>query len=783
MQVRTSRTVMIRNKVVSAIMITILICSMCSTAYAGVKYDVNFDASVIPGTPGSGANEWQIMYGGYAGSHNGSDVSESFDNKANVSYSDDNAVRMTKNVISTDKENEFIMHLNIEPQVSWEDILQLNTLMVTNANKAVSPPNWPEAGQPSYLRPEKSSDYSVPVQIEYYAMEKGKKISIAKTTMYSSTQEVPNGAYGVGNPLLEPSGGTFDAGNNFNLKETGNEGISTAEIDISTVYKKYELSMQNVYPKTAKEQLGKHILINEKSLNYDGGKCSVSNDVVNWTLPDKDLGLLPYKIDSKGNVSPSGVLRKLENGKSTYYREDAYRMSYRFTLTVEDDDFISCGSADSSNDITAKYALQTIKSPDSLNDKKRGGMITYKVNGNNGTGYYKAPYIKGLLYNLEFQKVIEASKVPLEGVEFTIERKSGGNYHSENVVFSDVKLSGKDGWTKFRNMPWGEYTIKETAYQEGNEFQNSYLKQDLPRVIASVKIGQVINGSALIDDHDSLHECDAAGDVENQLFILKEGTVENAPYRAKVTICKKVKFYDDISDKLKSSAFAIKTASKDIYLKPESEDVKLAFIDEETSLKHNEKVTYDLMVPENGGTLMLEEIIPEKIRGNIVFGSITAAANEGSLPAGSLKEKKQGCSLEVMPGSDITVTVTNIPVGKVYIKNVTENYRSELADDAVIIQAVSSDDGSGKVDSQTVLKHNETSPAIKVTEPTEITVTQILPKEYTFSDITLAGGGQLKENHVTVNPGEVVTVAVHNRYENIPFFHVSDTIKNSLKWK
>lgn len=87
------------------------------------------------------------------------------------------------------------------------------------------------------------------------------------------------------------------------------------------------------------------------------------------------------------------------------------------------------------------------------------------------------------------------------------------------------------------------------------------------------------------------------------------------------------------------------------------------------------------------------------------------------------------------------------------------------------------------MDSQTVLKHNETSPAIKVTEPTEITVTQILPKEYTFSDITLAGGGQLKENHVTVNPGEVVTVAVHNRYENIPFFHVSDTIKNSLKWK
>ena len=64
--------------------------------YTKVTFEHNFDSSVLPTTPGNGVNEWQIIRGGYKGRYTtGQDVSDSFDKNANVSYSNDNAVRMT----------------------------------------------------------------------------------------------------------------------------------------------------------------------------------------------------------------------------------------------------------------------------------------------------------------------------------------------------------------------------------------------------------------------------------------------------------------------------------------------------------------------------------------------------------------------------------------------------------------------------------------------------------------------------------------------------------------
>lgn len=771
------------NKSVLFICITcLLLCSIYEPSFASISYNKNFDAAVLPAIPASGANEWQIIRGGYIGNYDGSDVSKNFDNKANVSYSNDNAVRLTKNVISTDTENEFLMYLCIEPQVSWEDILQLNTIMVTNANKNVKPPEWPSAaGHPSFLKPEKNGNYTVPVQIEYYAVENGKRITLAKVIMYADTQEVPKGAYGIGNPLLEPSGGTFSADNNFNLKPTGNSGISTAEIDISSIYKKYDFATQKVYPQELKDQTGNHILLDINSLNYDGGTCTYQNGIVNWTLPQDDPGLLPYVIDTDGKVTPSGVLRSLENGKATYYRERAYQMSYKFTLTVNDDNFISCGTAQGTDDISAEYAVQTNISPDSPSNKEYGGTVTYKTSGITGTGHLKSPYIKGLLYNLEFQKVIEGSDIPLEGVVFKIERKSTGNSHSEEIKFSDIKTTGSDGWIKFHNMPWGEYVITETAYQDNNKLQNDYLEQELPREIATVKVGQVINGDALTSDHDSLHHCDESDDTRNQLFILQNGKVTNTPYRAKLTIKKEVRHYDNLSAELKNTSYVMKTDSDNCYIKPEENHSKLHFLDENDSIAHQETLTYDLIVPKSGGKVNLEEIIPNQIKGNIVFDNISLTVNSGSTSAGSFELKNSGCSMEILPGNDITLTVTNIPVGKVCIKTVTDNYRSELAGDSSIVEAISAKDTDEKINTQTVLQHNETSSVIRITEPTTLDISETLPKEYSFSGITLKGGGQLSDTSVTVNPGEEVTITVHNSYTGKPFFHVSDAVSNIFK--
>ena len=752
--------------------------------YTKVTFDHNFDSSVLPTTPGNGVNEWQIIRGGYKGRYTtGQDVSDSFDKNANVSYSNDNAVRMTKNVISTDTENEFHMYLNVEPQVSWEEILQLNTIIVSHNNRPLSPPAYPAGGGKSEtFSPVKAGNYQTPINFVYYANSNGKKIILAKIVMYATSNSVPNGGIGIGNPLLSGSG-SFYAHNNFDL----DKGTATAEIDISTLYEKYEFSTKKVQVNNVQDQVNDLMKVYEDSFNFDGGSCSLVGNVINWTMPTKDLGLLPYKQGADGKITPVGVKRTLSNGKVTYYRQEAYQLSYKFSLDVQNENFTSATSKNSANNISAEYAVQTNKSPDDASDKEKGGKVTYTTNGQTGTGDFKSPYIKGLLYDLEFQKVVEGSKVPLAGVTFTIERQAGGSTYSEQIVYTDTKVTGEDGWIKFHNLPWGTYTIKEISYKDGDEFQTNYLNaSDLPKELGTVQIGEVINSTALTENHSSGHSGDTSSDVKNRLFVFQNGTVENTPNRARITVVKNVNSYDSISEALKSQKYTVNVKSSGnmkIYEKPGTQDDKLDSLNRQQQLGHQETVTYDLIVPKNGGTINLQEVIPESIKNKVVFDSATVTANAGSTALGSVTEKDQGCEVTVLPGNDLTVTITNTPVGTVKIKKVIDNYQKELAEDAFIIQAESADDNGTSVNTEAVLKHNESSGTITIKKTTTLNINEIVPKEYSLSKITILGGGTLNGNQVTVNPGENVTVTVHNTYSGKPFFHVADAIKNQFKWK
>lgn len=752
--------------------------------YTKVTFDHNFESSVLPTTPGNGVNEWQIIRGGYKGRYTtGQDVSDSFDANANVSYSDDNAVRMTKNVISTNTENEFHMYLNVEPQVSWEEILQLNTIIVSHNNRPLSPPAYPAGGGKSEtFSPVKTGNYKTPINFVYYANSNGKKIILAKIVMYATSNSVPNGGIGIGNPLLSGSG-SFYAHNNFDL----DQGTATAEIDISTLYEKYEFSTKKVQVNNVQDQVNDLMKVYEDSFNFDGGSCSLSGNVINWIMPTNDLGLLPYEQGADGKITPVGVKRTLPNGKVTYYRQEAYQLSYKFSLDVQNENFTSATSKNSANNISAEYAVQTNKSPDDVSNKEKGGKVTYTTNGQTGTGDFKSPYIKGLLYDLEFQKVVEGSKVPLAGVTFTIERQAGGSTYSEQIAYTDTKATGEDGWIKFHNLPWGTYTIKEISYKDGDEFQTNYLNTgDLPKELGTVQIGEVINSTALTENHSSGHSGDTSSDVKNRLFVFQNGTVENTPNRARITIVKNVNSYDSIPEALKSQKYTVNvksTGNMKIYEKPGIQDDKLDSLNRQQQLGHQETVTYDLIVPKNGGTINLQEVIPESIKNKVVFDSVNVTANAGSTDLSSVTEKDQGCEVTVLPGNDLTVTITNTPVGTVKIKKVIDNYQKQLAEDAFIIQAESADDNGASVNTEAVLKHNESSGTIAIKKTTTLNIAEIVPKEYSLSEITVSGGGTLNGNQVTVNPGENVIITVHNTYSGKPFFHVADAIKNQFKWK
>lgn len=734
-----------------------------------------FDSSVLPQNPGNGKNQWQVMQGTYAGRYQeGDDVSEEFDTQTNAAYSGDNAIRMTKNVISTDIENEFLMYLNVEPQVSWQEIMKLNTIIVANNNALPDGTGYPNKANCSQLLPEPTVSYDVPVKITYYYTENGRRVDLATVTMYANTNKVPNGSIGIGNLLFGEN--AFYSANQFNLVN------GETEIDITNLHESYDFSTGNVKGQSVTDQLGEHIKLKPESFNYDGGSVETSGDVIHWNLPTDNLGDLSFESkDLNGviNVTPKNVVKRtLRDGKITYYRQETYRMSYGFSLRVTDKDFVSSALANSNDDTKAEYAVQTNKSPDDPSDTIKGGQVTYQVGTDTGkTGDFNSPYIKGLLYNVEFQKFLEGSKIPLSGIKFELNRITNGNSYSEQIQCSKSDKTDGEGRIKFHDLPWGQYEITEVSFNENDSFQKNYIQETLPKEIETVSIGKVINENALKIEHGGIHTLDAEKDQKNQLFLFQDGEVENTPYRAKVTIKKTVNSYANLSPELQNQIYTMKLTSSDVYLKPSESQRSLDRMDEMGQIKHEETLTYEVIVPKDGGTISLEEAIPDAVKDSIVYGRTVVTKNAGSTEIMASTPLKQGCSLKVMPGNDVTICVENDPVGTIRIKKEIDNYQECLKDDEFMVQV----SGAG-ISSEVVLKNGETSGAILIKESGTVYIDEIVPMEYTFERLTIEREGSetsgVSGNSITVQPGSHITVVVHNNYQWKPYFHAFDSVRN-----
>ena len=151
------------NKTLSAVVALTLVVALLAGYVPQDTYAADpvheFQGTWLPTTPKSGENEWQIINGSFPGSYDGRDVTKGWDTDSNASYSIGDGstadVRMTNPVISTPTENEFVMYTSIEPRVSWQEVLELNTIECTNSGNGVTPPAWLDSGHPSYLRPDR----------------------------------------------------------------------------------------------------------------------------------------------------------------------------------------------------------------------------------------------------------------------------------------------------------------------------------------------------------------------------------------------------------------------------------------------------------------------------------------------------------------------------------------------------------------------------------------------------------------------------------------------------
>lgn len=702
-------------------------------------------------------NQWQIVAEGYSGREQSSKKGYDIDKDGS------NDIFYQKNVVSTDIENEFRVYLGVTKRMTWDELLAECDFAVTTAKKYKTEgqlvPENDIKGNSGIISPGMGAgtlnDRNYQATVTF---TRGGKTVHTYTGWYHGP--TPNCSNGTGFIMMPTIGKALAASIGVNLHEGSNGTGGTLDyvINLDTMASQnIHFSVEDIVVDSVKDTMGDFITY--EGVEHSDGSCTY----------DDAARMLTWTPESNG---VTGV-QVTENGGLTGYHYNIHQLVYKAQLNVEKADFRSC----------AQKMNSTVNDPESCQVNQQA-ILSCHI-GTNGSGQVamQVPYVRGLLYDLEFQKVVEESKITLEGIRFTVTRKAGGSTYAEQLSYTAEEVTGSDGWIKFHNLPWGEYTITETAYQEGNDFQNNYLDQTLPKEIAAVSIGQILNGSALTDEHQNIHGCDRTEDLSNKLFVYYNSKaknapiVENTPYRAKVTIQKIVNEYDSLSVELQASEYKMQINSEDIYIKPASDSKQAEYLQKEAALKHQDTVTYDLLVPKNGGTLNLSEVIPDTMKNKIVFGGVQVTAHTDSTAFGTCTEQEQGCILTVLPGNDITITVTNIPVGKIYIQKEISNYRTELANDEFVIQAVSADGGT-LVNTQVVLKHGQTSAPILIKQTATINLTEILPKEYTLSGIRLSGGGTLQGSQITVQPGEEVTVTLSNTYSGKSFFHVSKAMTN-----
>lgn len=701
-------------------------------------------------------NEWQIVSEKYSGREQSNKQAYDIDRDGigDVYYQ--------KNVIPTGVENEFRVYMGITKKMSWDELLAESDFGVTTSGKYKTEGALEDTvvGNDSLISPGRSAsggnEYEATV-----TFTRGGKVVHIYTGWYHGT--TPNCSNGTGFIELKSLNKYLIASCQVNLHNGsgGTGGELSYTIDLDTMEKNNILfAAEDIIVDSVQDTMGNYVTY--EGIESCDGTGEYSGDMLTW------------KPASNGT---SGV-QVSEGGKLTGYHYNIHQLVYKVHLKAEQEGFNSC--AQNMNSSVGDKESYQVNQQAILNSH----MGTYS-----GNTQFQVPYVRGLLYDLEFQKTVKGSKVPVSGIQFTAARKQEGSLIAETLSRSDQQTTDNDGWIKFHNLPWGTYTLQELAGSEGS-FQDEYLSGTEQNNEYEVKIGKVINGSALSGDHGTGHSVDQSSDINNMLFQYNGNAVfENTPNTAKVTIKKVVNEYGRLSDGLKDQGYSIKTTSagdKDIYLQPETTDTSLKKLaDKEKILKHEESETYNLIVPKEGGVISLEEVLPDEIMNKINFYSAEITQNNGSTAVGEVTPEAQGCKVTVLPGNDLTITITNEPVfeGIIKIQKIIDNYQSGLSEDAFIIRAKSANDNGTSVNTEVVLKHQETSGTIKIDQTTTLDISEVIPKEYSMSQITLSGGGSLNGNQVTVDPGENVVVTVHNTYSGKPFFHAADAIKNIFKGK
>lgn len=181
----------------------------------------------------------------------------------------------------------------------------------------------------------------------------------------------------------------------------------------------------------------------------------------------------------------------------------------------------------------------------------------------------------------------------------------------------------------------------------------------------------------------------------------------------------------------------------------------------------------------NGGTVKLRNGEHITVEGLPAGAEYAVAESESAKYVIKEVSNRTG---EIPKNASITAAFVNEPKkeAKLYIKKVIDGDTTNLTDDEFIINV-----NGGAVDTDVVLKHNDTSSAILFKEDTTVSISEIIPMEYSMESIGVIEKGSttetsLSESTYDIKLGDEVTIVVHNSYEYKPYFHDFDTVTNNF---
>ena len=380
-------------------------------------------------------NNWQIVDQGFAGS-----TSE------HKKTSDDEMVRVQKNVVPTDVENEFLVYLSMDMNSWWQNFFERAQYKATTSNGS-------HKLEPGTIVSSVGGNMDVTVSTQSGSWSNIFTIKDDKGNVLAEMPLYFNQANNI-TVFLEVGGKYLLLGVDIDAQSgAGKQVILSADTmeEINKLTKQYSVDLISVT-----DTMGDYIEFQGVVNNTADTKVGVAADKKSFTW---DVSSVKYPEDGEG------------------WATNVAELVYKVKLNVKQDDFKSCA-----NNMNSK-----VGDPESY-EVNKGATLAYQYittqNGNaidrtDKTIKFQKPYVRGLLYNYSFIKKGQngdtGAEWVLPGAEFKLEKVNTADNTVDEDFTAQTATSGEDGKVSFKDLEWGTYRLTETK-APGEEYKIPEIK-------------------------------------------------------------------------------------------------------------------------------------------------------------------------------------------------------------------------------------------------------------------------------------------------------------------